>query len=129
MLINMVDKYETVNRLKVKIYAIHKVYVHGAVEMPEGNWVCGVWRTNGKTEKESKYNLVKVFSYGDLKIDDKVLVSDSGDDDSYVRRHFSGVSAIGDAMTWVDGKTSFTIGDVSYQKAWKFCEKYIEDVK
>ncbi len=68
--------------------------------------------------------LVEVSPYEDFKIDDPVMVRRSTSKE-WFRRYFAGVSPEGNPMTWVDGRTSWsvvgTIGGLKF--IWDECRR------
>lgn len=65
------------------------------------------------------FDLIEVSPYDHIKIDDPVLVYDNPDDKK-CKRHFAGVNAEGQPLTWIGGSTSFTT-DKTIE--WNYCEK------
>jgi len=109
----------------IKIYEILDGYVFGAYRFKGSKeFNADRWECNGNylLDSESCLDLIEISPYADFKIDDKVLVWDG----EYQRhnkhkRHFAGVSELGDPLTWIDGLTSFTTNE---KTAWENCEKY-----
>jgi len=78
-------------------------------------------------DKDDYYNLDLSSPWDNIPIDAKVLVWNNGDNGDNVKfcRHFAGVGIEGKPMTWVDGLTSFTSGDVKHPYfVWDNCELY-----
>jgi hypothetical protein len=117
-------KYKTRLGLDVIIYKIWEDQnkIHGVAVDDSVNPVCTLeWDLYGKVYRTSEYpnDLIEVSPYADFKIDDKVFVWD--EKEYKVKRHFAGISELGEPLTWRDGLTSFTTNE---KTAWNNCEKY-----
>ena len=78
----------------------------------------GVFSTSGSCD----FDLVEVSPYADFKIDEPVMVSDTGAD--WVQRYFAGIASNGVALCWVDGRTSWTaVGLKGNPTSWQHCRR------
>lgn len=90
--------------------------------------IFGSWAADGRImafgKLKSGNDLIEVQPYEDFKIDGPVMVRNYNDDE-WVHRHFAGVSKEdGLAMTWMNGKTSFT---TKHTTTWNQCRRPTPD--
>ena len=123
-------KFRTRDGREVVIYAVHDGQdypIHGAIKYKDG-FGPESFDDDGRycTAECNDFDLVEITQYDDFKIDDKVLVWNTDYINKKSKRHFAGVSCIGEPMTFRDGTSSFTAQDEHDVVYWDFCEKYVE---
>jgi hypothetical protein len=79
---------------------------------------CGKYFATGNTP--SIHDLVEITPYDDFKVDDKVLVSNTGH--TWHKRYFSHVTDEGEPCTFYSGGTSWSQED-SHTIKWVLCKK------
>ena len=116
-MISMDKKYKTRNGLPVRILCLDRkgdMYpVIGLVTIENGAESIHTFTADGRfnfSPEGDSYDLIEVSPYEDLKIDEPVMVRNSGAID-WSRRHFAGVAANGKVLCWDSGCTSFTAGE------------------
>jgi hypothetical protein len=79
-------------------YPVLAEFEDGAVEFFSASGACS-------DLTPSEYDLVEVSPYADWKIDQKIMVSEDGED--WRKRHFAGVDEEGCPLAWVTSSTSW----------------------
>lgn len=125
MQVSMDKKYKTKSGDAVRILCVdskHPTYPVVALVDDDGDDVIHSYTSSGKfcSGSISEADLIEVPEWGDFKLDDKVLVRDSEQED-WVRRYFSHVGDDGHPYTFQGGLTSWSNDDCPI--GWKFCKK------
>jgi hypothetical protein len=125
MQISMDKKYKTLDGRDAKIIAICDNLDQPVIGIVDGHNAITQWTIDGRKWKggfDRYLDLVEVSPYADFKVDDKVLVND-GEDKCWYKRYFAGIdSDTGEALAFLDGKTSW---GRSNSVSWANCISYL----
>lgn len=134
-MISMDKKYRTRDGRNVRILCVDRkedyYKVVAFITNKHGDSECeqvvsyGIKGNYYRDESETQYDLIEVSPYEDFKIDDKVLVSNTGI--HWDKRHFAGVDSSGKALFYPFGKSSYTCPQEEAKSA-NFCRKADENV-
>lgn len=89
------------------------------IDMQDGTDTIDFCDANGMTTEHGQ-----LHPYGSqFKLDDPVMVRDSDESDSALRRRHFAYVIDGKIATWVDGHTSLTVRASDDVSAWEYCRK------
>ena len=118
--ISMDKQYKTRDGRSVRILCVDRedssFPVVALVSGSKGGQGVISYPSNGTYGEESYYDLIEVTPW-DFPIDTPVLVRDQ-DGESWIKRHFAGVSKKGYPTTFCGGCTSFTADECSGTVSW-----------
>lgn len=117
-MIEMGKKYRTKSGVSVRILCVDRKCAEYPVVVEMENGVIMTYPLSGRSN-QTMFSLVEVKPYEEFRIDEPVMVSDSGI--TWIPRYFAGVRADGRPCTFNEGQTSWTSnGEVT---SWNLARK------